>query len=96
MKKRMFLAAGAVLVAAAVSAFVYVKNENNSMNELFNANVEALANNEGTPVKICYVERVEGPSEWAIFCNRATSSSMLYPCNSETYGCKGVVSHCTK
>lgn len=61
MNKRMFLLAGSVLVAAAVSALVYVKNENNSMNEFFNANVEALANNEGTPVKICYVERVEGP-----------------------------------
>lgn len=56
MNKRMFLLAGSVLVAAAVSVFVYVKNENSSMDELFNANVEALANNEGTPVKICYVE----------------------------------------
>jgi hypothetical protein len=46
MKKNILLAAGAVLVAAAVSVFVYVKNENNSMDELFNANVEALANNE--------------------------------------------------
>ncbi len=40
------LAAGAVLLAAAVSAFVYVKNENNSMDELFEANVEALTNDE--------------------------------------------------
>ena len=42
MKKTFLLAAGAALLAAAVSAFVYVKNENNAMNELFNANVEAL------------------------------------------------------
>ncbi len=56
MKKNILLAAGSVLVAAAVSVFVYVKNENSSMDELFNANVEALANNEGAPVKICYVE----------------------------------------
>lgn len=42
MKKPVLIAAGAVLLTAAVLAFVYVKNENNSMNELFNANVEAL------------------------------------------------------
>ena len=46
MKKTILLAAGAVLLAAAVSAFVYVKNENNSMDELFEANVEALTNGE--------------------------------------------------
>ena len=46
MKKRMLLAAGAVLVAASVSAFVYVKNESSSMDGLFNANVEALADGE--------------------------------------------------
>ncbi len=47
MKRNILLAAGAMLVAAAVSAFVYVKNERNSMDELFNANVEALAEGEG-------------------------------------------------
>ena len=46
MKKNMILAAGAVLVAAAVSAFVYVNNGKNSMSDLFNANVEALASGE--------------------------------------------------
>lgn len=39
MKKPILIAAGAALLTAAVLAFVYVKNENNSMNELFNANV---------------------------------------------------------
>ena len=47
MKRSLVLAAGAVLVAASVSAFVYVNNERNSMSDLFNANVEALANGEG-------------------------------------------------
>ena len=46
MKKPILLAAGAVLLAAAVSAFVYVKNESNAMDELFEANVEALTRNE--------------------------------------------------
>ena len=48
MKRSLVLAAGAVLVAAAVSAFVYVNNGRNSMDDLFNANVEALASQEET------------------------------------------------
>ena len=44
MKKKLLLAAGAMLAAAAVS--VYVNNEKNSMSDLFNANVEALTNSE--------------------------------------------------
>ena len=47
MKKTILLAAGAVLLAATVSTFVYVKNGSDSMDELFDANVEALANGEG-------------------------------------------------
>ena len=45
MKKTMYLAAGAVLVAA-VSAFVYVNNGRNFMDDLFNANVKVLASQE--------------------------------------------------
>ena len=40
-------------MAAAVSAFVYVKNERNSMDELFNANVEALADDESSSSSVC-------------------------------------------
>ena len=47
MKKTILLAAGAVLLAATVSTFVYVKNGSDSMDELFKANVEALTNDEG-------------------------------------------------
>ena len=46
MKRNFFLAAGAVLLAAAVSASVYVNNGKNSLDELFNANVEALTRGE--------------------------------------------------
>ena len=46
MKKMILLAAGAVLLGAPVSAFVYVNNESNSMGELFDANVEALTQDE--------------------------------------------------
>ena len=47
MTKKIVLAAGAVLVAAAVSAFVCVNNGRTSMDDLFYANVEALADGEG-------------------------------------------------
>ncbi len=47
MKKSLLTAAGAALVAIAVSVFVYVNNGKNEMDDLFYANVEALARNEG-------------------------------------------------
>lgn len=43
MKRIIILAAGVFLLAAAMSVFVYVNNGSNSINEMFNANVEALA-----------------------------------------------------
>lgn len=48
MKRSLVLAAGAVLVAAAISAFVYVSSGRNFMDDLFNANVEALAASQET------------------------------------------------
>ncbi|MCM1177413.1 MAG: hypothetical protein NC115_08105 [Bacteroidales bacterium] len=49
MKHKFLLAAGAAIVtAAAVSVFIYVRNGNNAMDEFFNANVEALASDEGS------------------------------------------------
>ena len=53
MKRSLVLVAGAVLAAAAVSAFVYMNNERNSMSDLFNANVEALTQNEGVTTIPC-------------------------------------------
>ncbi len=47
MKKSFLIAAGAALAAIAVSVFVYANNGKNEMDDLFYANVEALARNEG-------------------------------------------------
>lgn len=47
MKKTILFAVAAMIMAAMVFVFVCVNNERNSMDELFNANVEALANDEG-------------------------------------------------
>lgn len=46
MKMHMILSTGAALVAAAISIFVYVENGKNSIDEFFNANIEALADSE--------------------------------------------------
>ncbi len=47
MKKSFLTAAGTALVAIAVSVFVYVNNGKNETEDLFYANVEALASDEG-------------------------------------------------
>ena len=44
--KFVLLAAGAVLLAASVTTFVCANKSNDSMDDLFKANVEALARNE--------------------------------------------------
>ena len=46
-KKSLLIAAGAAFAAIAVSVFVYVNNGKNEMDDLFYANVEALADDEG-------------------------------------------------
>ncbi len=67
MKTKLQLAAGAVLVAASVSAFVYVNNERNSMSDLFNANVEALARNESGG-DVCYQSITSADGQQVKYC----------------------------
>ena len=61
MKKNLISLTGAALLVMAVLTFVYVKNDANKNNEIFNANVEALADEEegSTTIDtyaICYHE----------------------------------------
>ena len=72
MKKKVFLVAGAVLFAAAVSAIVYVNNERNSMDELFNANVEALASGEHGSYTKCYNTIKAHKTENVMYCGTCT------------------------
>ena len=65
MKKSIFLSVLAVL-AAAVSVSVYMKNEN-PMDELFEANVEALAGGENFD-RMCIPNAVLG-SEYYVLCS---------------------------
>ena len=59
MKKKLFSIVGAVLTMVAVLTFVYVKDNANNNNEIFNANVDALADEEDFAPDgstICYYE----------------------------------------
>ena len=59
MKKKIILfAAGAVLLAASAITFASVNKSNDPMDDLFKANVEALARNESANYRICYSESV--------------------------------------
>lgn len=59
MKKKVLFIVSAIVLAISVSAFVYVKNESDTMNQFFDANVEALAQNEGSGTLMGYCD--EGP-----------------------------------
>lgn len=52
MKKKLIFAAGAMIIAAAVSATVYV-NRSADRNDLFEQNLEALAKGEGVKIYTC-------------------------------------------
>lgn len=85
MKKVISLAAGAVLVAAAVSAFVCVNNEKNDSKVFFRINVEVLADSEEGKGEVCYRKFKEDPCEQEIYCGtcqnlpgRASDKSVCY------------------
>lgn len=71
----MLLATGAVLIATTVSAFVYAKSESGSMDRLFNANVEALADTETGGYQFYYNTITYAPAHTVVYCG--TCSSVL-------------------
>ena len=80
MKKKIILfAAGAVLLAASAFTFASVNKSNDPMDDLFKANVEALARNEGG-VKQCYVANRYGIKAYGIYCHEKTQDPLIYPC----------------
>jgi len=79
MKRIIILAAGILLSTAAVSAFVYVNNGRNSLNNMFNANVEALA--DGEDGAVCTGPKKENLAG-NIFCHCENTA----PCQ-DMYGC---------
>ncbi|MDE7127729.1 MAG: hypothetical protein K2O58_07540 [Bacteroidales bacterium] len=68
MKKALSIAAVAALVAAAVSISVYVNSVKNEMDDLFYANVEALARGEGGGHAICYSSYIPSDNMRSLLC----------------------------
>ncbi len=69
MKKKLFFVTGVAILTVAVSAFFYVNKEQNASNTLFNANVEALANEESTTGQAkCYINYKVMDNERCLVC----------------------------
>ena len=88
--KKIYALIAAAIVLAAVSVAVIVNA--GKPDSFLEANVEALADDEeGTPVKTCYIDSDNFDDDYtmAVFCNTNTSSSMIYPCQSERWGAQG-------
>lgn len=80
MKRKLILsAAGVVLLAASVTTLVSANKSNDPMDDLFRANVEALARNEVGPV-------CTGPKRENIGGNIFCRSENTSPCQ-DMYGC---------
>ena len=94
MKNKFILsAAGAVFLAASVTTFVCTNKSNDSMDDLFKANVEALARNE-TGVKQCYISSTYGRRAYVVFCHEKTQDPLIYPCLDPYNGRYGGFSYC--
>lgn len=68
MKKRIILAAGAVLLAASVAVAVYAGKTKTAEQMLFEANVEALSKMEESGGRECYMEFKCDPAEQDVYC----------------------------
>jgi hypothetical protein len=76
-------------VAAAFACTAFAVTGYSSRDPFFEANVEALMNDEGIKAKICYVDdRKYGVWEQALFCDERTDIGTIYTCPSESWGYK--------
>ena len=66
MRKKFFFIAVSAIVAVSAGIFAYLNSESKS-DDLFSANVEALADNEGSGT-ICYYTYVYSPGTMLISC----------------------------
>jgi hypothetical protein len=66
--------------------------------DFFDANVEALAQEEAIRVEYCFIDnRDYGKYTSARFCNRQTNADYIYPCESNSWGYKseGLTDRCS-
>lgn len=80
--KKLKLKIAIVAVVAAVAGYgVYQNRTKEVISELTLANVEALAENEGTAVAMCYMRvGFTGKYDSRRFCDSRTNGTTIYPC----------------
>lgn len=80
--KKLKLKIAIVAVVAAVAGYgVYQNRTKEVISELTLANVEALAENEGTAVAMCYMRvGFTGKYDNRRFCDSRTNGTTIYPC----------------
>lgn len=94
MKRIIFILLGLTLVSTTTLILSSTTLSNTIM---LVKNVEALSQDEGTPVKTCYTKGLGINDSYAVFCDDRTTVEMIYPCPIyESFGVKGAESKCTK
>ena len=93
MKSKVIIAAMSAAILLAGAAVFAVKTSTTS---LLRSNVEALASQQ-TPVKQCFlIGYGTGEMKSALFCNRQTSTEMIYKCENESINFASGSSLCTR
>lgn len=92
MKKHIFVAFSMCLLAAATIMFSQLKKDRMT---LINENIEALSDDEATPIKQCYVLS-SFATDWvyAIPCNPNSTESAMYDCPPEDFVRKATIFYC--
>ena len=68
MKKKLFSLLGLMVTMVAIVTSVYVNNNTNKNNEIFNANVEALADDENVSERDCHTAIQGIPATYVVYC----------------------------
>lgn len=92
MKKKLLFAAGAMIIAAAVLVIVC----RDTRDSFFEANVEALAQDEFINTSTCYYQSddIELAVENIILCDGRTSQKKIYTCPPSSSSRKGTSDRC--
>lgn len=84
MKKKILFGVAALAIATVAAFNVNVKTKNDNISLLSLSNIEALAQESGTPAGRCYIVQYFGDYGNKIFCTTDTNEEKIYPCPSST------------
>jgi hypothetical protein len=80
MNKKIFFGFAAVLAITLLIAVNVSLSNKNTVLDISLAQIEALAQNEGTSVGTCYLQGTGGVYESKIPCDSRTDNNTIYPC----------------